>query len=227
MKIREICELFLINIKFSLKNIIEHLKIIVNYYPNFQFFKIDSRLLSYYLFNNPFRISKLFLLNKGETDIYTYGETPLTTLSKIARECQFSAQDTVVELGCGRGRTCFWLHQFVHCKVVGIDYVPYFIETANSVKNHFKLKKIDFRLEDFLKADLKGATVIYLYGTCLDRTAIEILIEHFAKLPSGTRIITVSYSLLDYTKKPLFKLEKSFSAPFAWGVGDVYLQARK
>lgn len=227
MTFKEYFELLLVNIKFKLNNFIQYLKIVVNYYPNYQFFKIDSYLLSLYLFSNPFKISKLFLKQRGESDLYTYGETPLTTLEQISSECQFSADDVVFELGCGRARTCFWLNQFIGCRVVGIDYVPEFIKKAKQVKEHFQLENIDFREKDFLKADFTGASVIYLYGTCLDRPAIESLIEKFKKMPSGTRIVTVSYSLLDYTKQPLFDLVKSFPAKFSWGTANVYLHIKK
>ncbi len=66
-------------------------------------------------------------------------ETPLTSLEVIARECQLSVRDVVFELGCGRGRTCFWLNQFIGCAVIGIDYVPAFIEKALKVKRRFHI----------------------------------------------------------------------------------------
>jgi SAM-dependent methyltransferase len=220
----EFFQLFWLNFKVGIHNMIEFFKVIYRYYPHLSFLKIDTSLLFSYLFHHPFRVSKQFLRSRGELDIYTYGETPLTTLEEIAKTCQISSQDTLFELGCGRGRSCFWLNQFIGCRVVGVDYVPMFIQRANRIKERFHLQEVEFRLEDLFTTDLTGATVIYLYGTCLEDHLIKQLINRFRHLPAGTKIITVSYSLLDYAPTAPFHLVKTFSATFTWGVTDVYLQ---
>ena len=81
-------------------------------------------------------------------------------METIARTCGLTAQDVVLEMGCGRGRTCFWLNEFIGCRVIGIDYVPAFIEKAQKVKERFHVKTVEFRLEDLFQADLKGVSVI-------------------------------------------------------------------
>lgn len=226
-KAGEYLTLFFINLKFQTRNFLDFLQIIYYYYFNLNFLKIDSYLTLSYLFSNPFTISKRFLLSKGEDEVYAYGETPLTTLEQITKTCRLSAKDRVFELGCGRGRTCFWLSQFVGCSVVGIDFVPEFIERAQKVKERFNVKNVNFRLEDMLQSDLRGATVIYLYGTCLDTQSIRSLANLFGELPKGTKIITVSYSLCDYAPPHTFEVMNRFSARFGWGMADVYLQIKK
>lgn len=225
-KIKEYAILLVINLKVKITNLLEFVRVVISYYPNRTFCKIDCALLLSYLFTNPFRVSKNFLLQKGERDIYTYGETPLTTLDLIAHQCDLSACDVVFELGCGRGRSCFWLNQFIGCSVVGIDYVPAFIEKAEKVKQRFHVQGVSFRLEDLFQADLMGATVIYLYGTCFSAGYIDLLIERFSYLPEGTKIITVSYALAEYQPEAPFKLVKQFPASFTWGETDVYLQVK-
>jgi SAM-dependent methyltransferase len=220
--------LILINLKVKLFTLFEYSRVLITYYPrNFEFFKIDTYLLGSYLFSNPFTVSKEYLVSQGEEDIYAYGETPLTTLDQITQKCQLSSEDIVYELGCGRGRTCFWLHQFIGCSVIGIDYVPLFIEKANQIKNHFHLSRIDFRLENFLESDFKTATVIYLYGTCLPTPVIYSLIQRFSALPLGTKVITVSYALTDYAIDSEFEVIEHFLARFTWGVTDVYVHIKK
>lgn len=225
--IKEYLSLLLINCKVRTVNFVEYLRVVFNYYSNTSFLKIDSYLVFSYLFNNPFAISKRFLIHRGEEDVYTYGETPLSTLDYITQECRLSPKDTVFELGCGRGRTCFWLSQFIGCSVVGVDYVPEFIQRAKEVQSKFNVQKIEFRLEDLLQSDLTGATVIYLYGTCFNDSFIKSLIERLIHLPRGTKIITVSYALDEYTDKPLFEVLKRFPASFTWGIADVYLQVKQ
>lgn len=224
--ILEYFTLFGINLKVKFKNFIEYMKVIFFYYPNLHFAKIDVCLLLSYLFQNPFRMNKDFLIKKGVEDIYTYGETPLTTLDLIVRQCGITAKDTVFELGCGRGRTCFWLNQWIGCKSVGIDWNPIFIEKAQTIKEKFSLSEVVFRHENLFQADLKEATVIYLYGSCFSEEEVEMLIDRFRKLPQETKIITVSYDLTSMKKENPFHLIKEFSAPFTWGQAQVYLHLK-
>lgn len=226
-KIKEYLPLLFLNLKVKAYNFAEYLKTIGRFYHNHTFLKIDSYLVFSYLVRNPFHISKRFLLNKGEANVHAYGETPLTTLEQISKECRLSSKDVVYELGCGRGRTCFWLNQFIGCRVVGVDFVPEFIQRANEIKKKFQLNEMEFRLENFLDTDLSGATVIYLYGTCLPTSTIEQLISKFATLPKGTKIITVSYPLTDYCKEPLFEVMRRFPIRLTWGTTDAYLQIKK
>ncbi len=61
----------------------------------------------------------------------------------IARECGIQKEDVVFELGCGRGRTCFWLNTFIGCKVVGIGF-------GNNTKVAIVFQR-DEKFEDMLK----------------------------------------------------------------------------
>jgi SAM-dependent methyltransferase len=208
------------------KNAVESGRIVARYYSNKQFRKVDCAFIQKYLFKNPFRISKNFSLERGAVDVYTYGETPLTTMQLIADACEIQEEDTVFELGCGRGRTCFWLSIFKRCHVVGIELIPEFVEIAQHIKKEQHLQRVCFLQEDMLKSDLSKASVIYLYGTCYEADFIHRLIKKFEKLPIGTRVITVSYSLAEFGATRYF-LERVFSVPFTWGEGDVYLQVRR
>jgi SAM-dependent methyltransferase len=216
--------LMALNLVVKKRNLFEYLKVIKRYYSNPMFRKTDCTLLSKYVFKSPYAMSKAFMEARGESDIYVYGETPLTSLELIAKECNLSDKDTVFDLGCGRGRGCFWLHAMIGCKVVGIEYIPEFMEKAIAVKQKYRLTRLEFRQQDFLKANLKGATVLYLYGTCLDPVSIRQLIDKILKLPQGTQIVTVSYSLKEFSADPRFEILKRFKIPFTWGEGDVYIQ---
>lgn len=209
------------------RNFLEFLRVIFAYYGKFSFAKIDLSLLALYLFENPFRMSKRFLQRKGEDEVDVYGETPLTTLDFIAKNCEITKEDKVFELGCGRGRTCFWLNAFIGCEVVGVEFVPGFMKKANQIKKLYGVEKVTFFEGDMLKADFDEGSVFYLYGTCYDEPFIKTLIEKFKNCPPNTKIITVSYPLNDYCDEEVFSLIKTFSAPFTWGFADVYLQIFK
>ncbi|MFI0435560.1 MAG: SAM-dependent methyltransferase [Parachlamydiaceae bacterium] len=215
-----------VHLKVKLINLTDYLRVIIRYYPNRRFAKIDSALLYSYLFVNPYRESKRYLVKKGEDEIHTYGETPLTTLELIAGKCEIQSTDVVFELGCGRGRTCFWLHEFIGCSVIGVDYVPIFIQKGYAIKTRFHLQNVHFRLQDLIQVNFSEATVIYLYGTCLSPPYICLLIDRLSRLPRGTKIITVSYSLKEFQPKAPFRIMKRFPARFTWGEAEVYYQIK-
>jgi len=160
------------------------------------------------------------LEKKGDKEIYAFGETPLTTLDQICRKCGVTKDDVVFELGCGRGITCFWLNIWLGCEVVGVEYIPEFVEIAQSIVQSCHLKRIRFRLEDMFETDLTGATVVYLYGTCLEEIEIQKMADKFSELPPGTKIITTSYSLSEYY--PSLQVTQQFQGRFAWGLADIY-----
>lgn len=218
----------LLSLRFtvSFRNLIEGWKVAFRYYYNWKFFKIDLYLLRSYIYKSPYKIAKEFLQARGETEVYSYGETPLTTMDLIVQQCEINANDKVYELGCGRGRACFWLHSFVKCQVVGIEYVPEFVIIAQKVKQKFHLKGITFKMEDMLQTRFEDASVIYFYGTCSETIFIQKLIDKLSKLPKQTKIISVSYPLTAYTEEPLFEIVKIFPAQFTWGIADVYLQIK-
>lgn len=226
-QLKESLELVWIYFKVLVRNTVEYAKDVAKYYPINQFAKIDLLLLKQYLFKNPFKISKKFLMQKGEENVYAYGETPLSTFDIMMRKANLTADDCLFELGCGRGRTCFWAHSIIGCRVVGIEWLPAFIEKAQKVQSQCNVNRIEFRQEDFKKSSLIGATVIYLYGTCLEDEAISKVAENCMELPVGTKIITVSYPLNDYAKEPVFEVMHRFPAQFTWGEADVYIQLRK
>ncbi len=210
---------------YRLRRLLEYLKGVWGYYGHRDFRNTDLALVLNYLGANPYYVARRFAAAKGEKELYTYGETPLTTLAEICQRCGLTSKDVVFELGCGRGRACFWLRTVFGCQqVIGIDYNPYFVKLAQYIAREKSIQGLEFRCEDILHADLSGATVIYLYGSVLDADFIERLAARVAQLPRGTKVLTVSYSLQEYATKPLFETVEVFSARFTWGVATVYWQ---
>lgn len=227
LKMKEFLSLLWLNCKVTVKSFIEYVRIVYRYYGNTTFMKADLSLRLMYFFHNPYKMSKRFLKSRNSKDVYAYGETPLTTLDTISRECQITNQDVVYELGCGRGLTCFWLNAIKGCQVVGVEYNPAFVERAQRIVSRLHLKGITFVNSDMCDVDLKGATVCYLYGTCLDDETIKTMIAKFSRLPAGTKIVTVSFALSDYTSESWFELMHTLSVPYTWGNADVFIQVVK
>lgn len=135
-----------------------------------------------------------------------YGETPLHVACAMVEAAGIGERDVVYELGCGRGRVALFLRYFTGCRVVGIDCVKQFIE--ESVKG----EGVEFVYGDYLKADLSRASVIYLYGTCLED---EEIMQLLGRLPINCRVVTISYPLTDYSDR--VRVLGEFDAQFIWG----------
>jgi hypothetical protein len=204
----------------SKRQFVDFLMTSSTYYGNIRFAKIDLNLLFRYFWNNPFRISRKFLEEHGAVgnERYTYGETPLTSLNLIFLRAGVTNNDTVLELGCGRGRSCFWLHEWVGCKVIGIEQVSAFVDKANAVKDYFQVDGVTFLQGDYRTVDWGKPSVVYLYASNLSDKEIEALAVKLRTLPSGTKVISVSYPI------PGMTVVRRFSAPFTWGDADVYIQ---
>lgn len=212
---------FYLNLTMPFYNFFDFIKVASRYYKNKIFMKIDLTLFLRYAFYNPFAIKQ----KEGKRDIY--GETPLETMALIAKNCKISSKDHFLDLGCGRGRICFWVHAFFKSKVTGIDYTKEFIDIANAVVKKYHLKNIEFFNDNFFNLNFQEATIIYLYGSTLESLEIAKLIETFDKLPSGIKIITVSYPLSDFTSSNNYELLNCFRANFPWGETEVFIQIKK
>lgn len=179
------------------------------YYKSPKFALIDLTFGLISLFSNPYRVCRKFLKKKGAREIYAYGETPYTTYEKIVRECGIGPHDTWMEMGAGRGKGCFWLSQFVGCRVIGIEQIPQFVYFARSIRALFRMNSLEFERGSVEKADVSQSTVIYLYGIWPNRA--------FEK---GTRVITISEPLDGY------KVLKRFWVRFPWGRTTAFYQEK-
>lgn len=194
---------------------LEQRKVERSFYSNAHFQKCDQALLSFYREISPYQISKEFLIKAKAPEIFAYGETPLTTTSKIVHECEITPADRVIEMGAGRGRASLFLAEYVGCQVIAYEQILAFVKNIPPSSN------LQILAQDMFSADFSKATAIYLYGTLLDESEIQKLIEVF---PKNVKIITVSYPLSDYSQK--YVTRKSFQGKFPWGKTEIYWNER-
>ncbi len=185
------------------------------FYHNPQFCAQDLTLLERYLVKSPYEISKAYLKAQGAKELYTYGETPLTTMNDIAVECELKEGDRVIEMGAGRGRTSLFLAEYLGCRVIAYEQITDFVEKSVPSPNLTMLSR------DMFEADFSKACAIYLYGTMLLDEEILALAERF---PQNVKIITVSYPLNDYHDQ--YQIKKTFTGKFPWGKTEVYWNER-
>lgn len=177
-----------------------------------------------YLFSSPYRISKRYQRHIKSEELYVYGDTPLTTLATISERAAISDSDHVYELGAGSGFTSLWLHEVKGCHVTAIEQVPVFCWRLQRTAKRFGLDQMEVRCDDYMTTELKRANVIYLYGSNLDDDTVFKLTLRLAAMPSGTRIITVSYPLDPTNVFGVFEQTELFEANFEWGTANVFIQ---
>ncbi|MFA6915936.1 MAG: class I SAM-dependent methyltransferase [Parachlamydiales bacterium] len=222
MKILEIPQLLLLNLYISYKNAKEFIKVAYRYYSNNVFRKADLAIVKAYFFKSAFRIHKQFMKDQNATDIYQYGETYLTAFEMLLNTAGVTPQDVYVELGCGRGRTCFWAYAFKKCRTIGLDIVPPFIEIANRIVQKQNLKNIEFVCQDFLVEKWPEGTVYYIDATLSENHEIAQLIRLFDQLPENTKVIAINMTLTgDYpSERSQWKKLASFDTDFPWGISE-------
>lgn len=197
-----------------------------SYFKHREFFYADRLLKQLWLFSNPFRVCRKEREKAGYTLTYAYGETPLETMRYLADLAKISPSDTVFDLGCGRGRAVFFLSLVLGANAVGVDLVRHFINSAKEVKMRLCLSRVSFILADMLEVDLSLATVVYVYGTCLEDAEIEKLVDACKKCNSGCRFICVSFSLKE-SAPDFFEKQIETKVRFPWGYADVVIEERK
>lgn len=189
------------------------------YYPNDHFKTVDQTLLS--SLPNPYATSKAYLQERKEANIYAYGETPITTLGQMAERFNITTEDTLIELGAGRGRGALFFSEHLYCTVYAFERVPLFVSQLQELKRQFNCTRLNVIDADFFTTSLPEATVVYLYGTMLTDAEITKLGSAFQKYPKSVKLITVSYPLSDYS--PAFKTKDVMQGRFPWGKTEIYL----
>jgi hypothetical protein len=210
-------------LRIKLRFFQEQMRVIWRYYRRARFFFVDAALFFLYFFSNPYRMCRRFLEKRGEKDVYTYGETPLTALETMVRAFGITAEDRWLDLGCGRGRGCFWMSTFWGTSSRGIEWVPGFISRASWIVWLGLAKKTEFQNSSMEKADFSWPTVVYLCGTCMSDEEIEEVSIPMQALPVGSKVITISEPL----KSPAFKILQSIPVSFIWGKTDAYFHEKR
>ena len=221
--VRDFLQLLLIGSAVRFKRLIEVIRVARRYWGHSHFRSADLRIVAYYAIHNPYAICRRFLQAKGARRIHTYGETPLTTLEVIAKRCGLKPEDHLFELGAGTCRSAFWLALHLGCRVTAIDEIPHFIEVASAIAHRSRAKNIRFLCADFMRVDLSSATALYLNGLCLEELAVSAFARRFGQLLPGAKVVSVGYSLTDYTDDLRLALIDSFPASFLWGESEVYV----
>ncbi|MES2199898.1 MAG: methyltransferase domain-containing protein [Chlamydiota bacterium] len=213
----------LIRLKLLWFNIIEELTVHRYFYKNSLFKQVDVSLKHLYFGQNPYIICKDFMQSCKQNQVHVYGETPLTEIYSLLMQAGLQKEDCFIDLGCGRGRNVFFASTLFGCKTIGIDIVPIFCDKAQKLASSLP-NPPKFLCEDMSTADLSEGTILYFYALCLEEDLFLSMITKLASLKVGTKIITVSFPLSDYSKKFSTLFSKQVSYP--WGKTELFINTK-
>jgi hypothetical protein len=150
-------------------------------------------------------------------EIHSYGETPISTFSKLAEAVGLHSKDTYIELGSGRGLTCVWASEFTGCRAIGIEWVPLFAKFSKVLSKLFFIP-VHFKNESMFTTDLSHASVVYLYSCQLwNKDLLKIPLDSLSK---KAKLITIS------KPHPHFKIIQIIPVSFPWGDTFAFIQTK-
>lgn len=160
---------------------------------------------------------------------HTYGEVTPEGFHQILKEVGQS-EGVFYDLGSGTGKAVILASLFGDfSKLVGIEIIEDLYKTAKGVLDRFdktvrpifppdKNKfTVDFIHANFFDVDISDANLIFTHSTCFYDEIMNQLERKFVSLRKGTKIITVTKSLVS----PFFRLLKSNEFPMTWGKATV------
>ena len=178
-----------------------------------RYWKIERLLEQSYRFFSPYKQ----LCRLGEI----YGETPIAVLETIANWLCDESDLPIYELGSGIGKSSFFLHELTKRKVIAIEQYEPFVTKARNIQKKFKEIEIDFCCGNYMQS-VSSIFRGYCYGTALKDSCIMQLANN---LPLFSKLVTVSYSLCEYSKN--FYLLQEAEVCFPWGKTKIFLNEKR
>ena len=191
------------------------------YYRNVRYACADVALGCFSFFSNPYRTCRKWMQKQREPMIHTYGETPLRLFETLMRAAKISQRDVFVEMGCGRGKLCFWAARFIGCKVRGIEWVPSFVRLARGIAKLSGIA-VSFEQSSMFDIDLSQTTAAYLYAIHLSEERMQDLAKQFEQMPERAVVISIGEAIYS----PQFQIEEIVEARFAWGKTKAFIQRK-
>lgn len=116
------------------------------------------------LFSNPPQGPQRFFQKQKRHNV-PYEETPLSTLCEAVQQVGWHSGDTIAELGCGVGRTSFWMALHLRAHVHAIKCQPAFIRRASWIAKLMRIRRVHFRCADLRLTDLSTCSGAYFSCT--------------------------------------------------------------
>ncbi|MFC1771076.1 methyltransferase domain-containing protein [Candidatus Margulisiibacteriota bacterium] len=160
------------------------------------------------------------IVNKDEL---IYGEVPSYALRKILANIPINKNNVFIDLGCGKGKTVFFVNQAYGLRSIGVDVVPTYIRAAQVIRDKMQLENITFLKDNILNTDLSKGNIFLLSWTCFTQKTRDLITHKLEKeIPKDAYVITTTHAI----QSACFKELKSIYAPFSWGKGYAYISKK-
>jgi len=161
---------------------------IVDYYDNCE---ADYRLL--------WRLDRCLSLHYGYWDETTQrvSEALIREIEVLAQRANISAEDRVLDAGCGVGGSAIWLANEVGCSATGITLSPHQVaECRKNAEQRGTTEKTDFQVADYTATGFEDASydvVWAIESVCHAENKQDFINEAFRLLKPGGRLILADF----------------------------------
>lgn len=127
-----------------------------------------------------------------------YVPTPHEVVDRMLTLAGVTRSDVVIDLGCGDGRIPIAAAKQYGARGIGVDIDPQRIAEANANAKAAGVEHLVlFKLQDAMKTDVSGASVVTTYLLSASNLKLRPLLT--AQLKPGSRIVAHSFGMGDWT----------------------------
>ncbi len=127
-----------------------------------------------------------------------YVPTPQEVVERMLVLAAVTKDDVLIDLGCGDGRIPITAAKQYGARGLGVDIDPQRIAEANANAKAAGVEHlVTFKLQDAMKTDVSGATVVTTYLLTASNLKLRPLLT--SQLKPGSRIVTHSFGMGDWT----------------------------
>ena len=152
-----------------------------------------------------------------------YVPTPPAVVEAMLKLANVGPKDYVVDLGSGDGRIVLMAATKFKARGMGVDIDPELVEQANATARKLGVAdRVQFQVQDVLKADVSRATVMTLY--LLPGMMSSLQKKLMAELKPGTRIVSHDFTFDKWKPERSITVEtpEKYDLTGAW-TSDVHL----
>jgi precorrin-6B methylase 2 len=134
------------------------------------------------------------ILLAAPQNLAPYYPSPEDVVDRMLALARVTKEDTVLDLGCGDGRIPIRAAQKYGARGIGVDIDPKRIEESKANAKKAGVESlVEFRLEDAMKTDVSGASVVTLYLLSSSNALLKPMLTK--SLKPGSRIVSHAFSM--------------------------------
>lgn len=155
------------------------------------------------------------------TDGGPFVPTPWVILDEMLKLAEIQPDDVVYDLGSGDGRLVIAAAERHGARGVGIERHPDLVVYSRSYAEQRRVAdRVKFVEGDVLEADVRGATVVFMY--LLPRLVTQLVPKLRTELPVGARVVSHDYPLEPWKADKILILDVEEKVPIR-GIAETKL----